>query len=137
MLAALVILKATGTGGFRYWLLVAVGFPGLIVILVVAEKWIEWLVHPFRWLGDISYSTYLLHFPLVLVVMLLGLSHYAFSQIFFVTFLAILIALSLASFHFFEHTTQQFLRRKLLLKRVTRDTQDQGSGAVAAAPHPS
>jgi peptidoglycan/LPS O-acetylase OafA/YrhL len=129
MLAALVIVKGTGTEGFRDWFLITVAFPGLIVILVVAEKRIEWLVHPFRWLGDISYSTYLLHFPLVLVAMLLGLSRYAPSRIFFVTFLAILIALSLASFHSFEYPMQQFLRRNLLFKRVTRDTQDEGSGA--------
>jgi peptidoglycan/LPS O-acetylase OafA/YrhL len=48
-----------------------------------------------------------------LLAMLLGLSHYAPSRIFFVTFLAVLIALSLASFHCFEYPMQQFLRRSL------------------------
>jgi peptidoglycan/LPS O-acetylase OafA/YrhL len=37
--------------------------------------------HPLRWLGHISYSTYL-HVPLMLVAMLLGLSHYAPGRIF-------------------------------------------------------
>jgi peptidoglycan/LPS O-acetylase OafA/YrhL len=117
MLVALVILKETGAAGFRNWFLI-------------------W-VHPFRWLGHISYSTYLLHVPLMLVAVLLGLSHYAPSRIFFVTFMAVLIALSLASFHFLEYPAQQFLRRKLLFKRVARGGLDEGSGIVTTAPHPS
>jgi peptidoglycan/LPS O-acetylase OafA/YrhL len=132
MLAALVILKGSHAAGFRDWFLITVAFPGLIVILAVTEQRIERLVHPFRWLGHISYSTYLLHVPLMLVAMLLGLSHYAPSRIFFVTFMAILIALSLASFHSFEYPAQQFLRRKLLSKRVARDSQDEGFSVVAS-----
>jgi hypothetical protein len=46
------------------------------------------------------------------------------------------IALSLASFHSFECSAQQFLRRKLF-KHVTRDSQDEGPGVVATAPHRS
>jgi peptidoglycan/LPS O-acetylase OafA/YrhL len=132
MLAAAVILKGTHAAGFRDWFLITVAFPGLIVILAVVEKRIEWLVHPFRWLGHISYSTYLLHVPLILVAVLLGLSHYASGRIFFVTFMVILLAVSLTSFHYFEYPAQQFLRRKLLSKRVAKDSQDADSTVVAA-----
>jgi peptidoglycan/LPS O-acetylase OafA/YrhL len=117
VIAALIILKGSGARGYVGWFLMVFAFPGLIVTLACAEHRIERWVHPFRWLGNVSYSTYLLHFPLIFLVMLLGIAHPT-SRWFFLAFMVALIALSLASFHWFEFPIQRYLRSKLLSRRA-------------------
>jgi peptidoglycan/LPS O-acetylase OafA/YrhL len=116
-IAALVILKGSGARGYVGWFLMVFAFPGLIVTLACAEHRIGRWVHPFRWLGNVSYSTYLLHFPLIFLIMLLGIAHPT-SRWFFLAFMAALIALSFASFHWFEFPIQRYLRTKLLSRRA-------------------
>jgi peptidoglycan/LPS O-acetylase OafA/YrhL len=118
--AALVILKGSGARGYAGWFLMVFAFPGLIVTLACAEGRIERWVHPFRWLGNVSYSTYLLHFPLIFLIMLLGIAHPS-SRWFFLAFMIVLISISLASFRWFEFPAQQYLRSKLLSKRNARE----------------
>lgn len=113
----LIIMKGTGSRGYLGWFLMVFAFPGLIVILVCAEDRIERYVHPFRWIGNISYSTYLLHAPIFFCAILLGLASYRTSPLFLIAMLAVVIAASLASFHFFELPAQHFLRRTLLTVR--------------------
>jgi peptidoglycan/LPS O-acetylase OafA/YrhL len=66
-------------------------------------------------LGDISYSTYMLHFPLQLLVVLmalrLGLAPAFFMQGWvMLAFLALLIALAALSYRYFEKPMQDVLR---------------------------
>jgi peptidoglycan/LPS O-acetylase OafA/YrhL len=74
--------------------------------------------HRFRrlaFLGDISYSTYMLHFPLQLFVVLLAL-RYGLAPAFFMqgwvilAFLALLIVLAALSYRYFERPMQDLLR---------------------------
>jgi len=68
------------------------------------------------WLGDISYSTYLLHFPLQLVCIMLvdaaGVGRAIFySPWVFLAFFSVLVALAWLSYHAFERPAQDALRR--------------------------
>ena len=87
------------------------------------------------WLGDISYSTYLLHFPLqiafVLVVDAAGLSRGVFySSSVFVIYFVTLILLGLGSFHWLERPLQRQLRR------LARHSRRLGVRATTSQPTP-
>jgi peptidoglycan/LPS O-acetylase OafA/YrhL len=76
-------------------------------------------------LGDISYSTYLLHFPLQMVFLLavagLGWPVTTFSSpLTLLAFFLVLIPLSLWSHYRFERPLQSFLRKKLLPARAPK-----------------
>lgn len=72
------------------------------------------------WIGDISYSVYLIHFPLQLMVMLVmksltwpeRVAIFA-SPLTFVAFLAVAIWLARLSFIYFEMPLREVIRRKL------------------------
>lgn len=94
-------------------------FPLTILWLALAESRHAGLGRHWAWLGDLSYSSYLLHFPLQMLVMalvmLLPVTRAIFySPIVFLLFFAVLIALSLASHRWFEVPVQRALRTRLL-----------------------
>lgn len=72
------------------------------------------------WIGDISYSIYLIHFPLQVAVMLV-VGHFAWtdrvaifaSPLTFLAFLAVAIGLARLSFVYFEMPAREWLRHKL------------------------
>ncbi|MDC7677644.1 acyltransferase family protein [Asticcacaulis machinosus] len=74
---------------------------------------------PFVWLGDISYSTYLIHFPLQLLIMI-GLNGLTpatkaaviASPAFFMAFFAVLIGVSIISYGQFEMKARLWLLRR-------------------------
>jgi peptidoglycan/LPS O-acetylase OafA/YrhL len=95
---------------------VMVLFPLSILALALAESFRPQLGRGLAWLGDISYSSYLLHFPLQLAwgiaVPLLGLSSAIYrSPWTLALFFAMLLPLSLASYRWFERPMQDRLRR--------------------------
>jgi peptidoglycan/LPS O-acetylase OafA/YrhL len=72
----------------------------------------------FCFLGDASYSIYLLHFPLQLCI-ILGVAAFGISlnyndPVVFLSFFALLLICSLITFHWFEKPLQHYIRAKML-----------------------
>lgn len=94
-------------------------FPLTILTLVLIEHRVGPIGKRFSFLGDISYSSYLLHFPLQLLVVVLAtqfsIDHAMYySTLVMALFFFVLLLLSLASHHYFEISTQRFLRKRLI-----------------------
>ncbi len=94
-------------------------FPTTVLAIALIESRVSLPFEKLAWLGDISYSSYLLHFPLQLVIanlVLLGWlsSDTAQGEVVFAVFFAVLIALSLVSFRWFERPMQDAIRRSYI-----------------------
>lgn len=79
-------------------------------------------IKSWAWIGDLTYSSYLLHFPLQLICVIFASSTYLNSNFylkrwFFISFLAILIPISYLTFLKFEKPVQAFLRKRLKHRR--------------------
>jgi peptidoglycan/LPS O-acetylase OafA/YrhL len=91
-------------------------FPATILSLALAEHFYGGIGKRLSWIGDISYSSYLLHFPLALVFALI-VCHFGWQETFvrtngfFVLYLCCLVPLCLASHKFFEMPLQKRLRK--------------------------
>jgi len=93
-------------------------FAGIIVFIALAERRFPGLRTGLSRLGDISYSVYLLHFPLQLVFVLVNLGFGGDSAVFnrgwtLVLFMATLIPLGFLSYRYFELPALRFLRARL------------------------
>lgn len=91
-------------------------FPMTIMSLALIETKRGTLGKRLSLIGDISYSSYLLHFPLILTMVLvtaeLGIEQELFySPWFMILFFLILVLLCLASHRYFEVPMQRYLRR--------------------------
>jgi peptidoglycan/LPS O-acetylase OafA/YrhL len=94
-------------------------FPLTIFILASWEISVSFPVKTSRLIGSISYSAYLLHFPLqlciVIIVTHLGIGRWVFySSTSLTCMFAVLIPLSLLAHRYFERPAQAILRTKLL-----------------------
>lgn len=90
-------------------------FPMTILSLVLFETKNQGAGKKLAHLGDISYSTYLLHFPLQLIFLNIWLIFalnpaWFYSASFIATFFVVLIAVSFLSYHYFEMPMQKYLR---------------------------
>lgn len=90
-------------------------FPATIVLLALWETRRGTLGRRFSFLGEISYSSYLLHFPLQLMFIIMAI-HWGWPKslfanpITFFSFLAVVIALSITCHRRFEKPLQNWLR---------------------------
>lgn len=94
-------------------------FPLSILSLCCLEKSKFLKLQKLNILGNLSYSIYLIHFPLQLlfynIVCFLNISNQLFYNfLFMISFFAILIVLSHLSFKYFEMPLQKIIRSKLL-----------------------
>lgn len=95
-------------------------FPVLVALAVMFDEPLRPLSSRLEWLGNISYSSYLLHFPLQLTIVtaaaMAGLSVDYLSPLTLTAFMVVLIALSLCCYHWFERPALDALRRHLLAR---------------------
>lgn len=91
-----------------------IAFPALVIGLSLADARLRPVTQRLHWLGDISYSSYLIHFPLQLVlvsvVAVTGATIDFSSPWTLASFFAILILLSLVSFHWLERPAMRWIR---------------------------
>jgi len=122
------VMVALRLFGQRLWELLV--FPGTIVALALAERRYRLSFKWFEWLGNISYSTYLLHFPLQMIFALIAIylgngPEFFLRKDVFIGFFLVLIALSLASYNYFELPAQAFLRNWFPKKSLKTKLMDQ------------
>ena len=94
-------------------------FPALVlVILNTSPLAALFSLRPLAYLGEISYSMYMIHFPLQIVLATVnelgGLRLSPGSLSFFLFYAAVTLVLSAASFHLFERRAQAAIRRTIL-----------------------
>src|SRR5580658_4497156 len=99
-------------------------FPAAVLVLASLQNLRHNLGRSCRIIGDITYSTYLLHFPLQLLI-IYAASIFEFSipyqsPFVLVLFLATLLAISIPTYYLFERSAQSFFRKFLLSKRLSR-----------------
>ena len=117
----------------EYWLLtrgivsLIFLFPITITSLVVAETRFPSIPKQAGWIGNLTYSSYLLHFPLQLTFVLLVFG-FGYDEAVFrstpalIGFLLVLATLSLLTYHHIERPLQDFLRAKLLSSSLGEST---------------
>lgn len=109
--------------------IMGIAFPASVMFIASLSYLNPDLMKPYAAIGDLSYSSYLLHFPLqivfVIVVDHLGYAREIFySPWMLVLFMTFLIPLSLASHRLFEVPVQQALR----LRFRAKSDAEQGAG---------
>jgi peptidoglycan/LPS O-acetylase OafA/YrhL len=98
------------------YFLMGVAFPALVMLLAAISCAFPTFLKPFAAIGDISYSSYLLHFPLQ-ILFALAVDHFGgprsvfYSPWMLALFMAVLIPASYACHRFFEMPLQNSLRQ--------------------------
>jgi peptidoglycan/LPS O-acetylase OafA/YrhL len=117
-LAELCTASCTTAGLARAKALWVTGFllPSTILVLAVSETLGLSGWKRTAWLGEISYASYLLHFPLQLVFFMLFTEvqpgrEIFYSPVLWLGYFALLIAISLLAHRHFERPTQRWIRR--------------------------
>lgn len=106
------------------WCLKIAVFPSTIIFLAISEQRLRPITSRLSWIGDITYSSYLIHFPMQLCLILLsagGFLSLSFeSPVTLLAYLALLVILSFATFHYFEKPMQDLIRRNADTQNVNR-----------------
>jgi peptidoglycan/LPS O-acetylase OafA/YrhL len=112
---ALVLLLLSFIGNFKIFIFC----PSLLLLFLTIEPYVEkfFFKNLFKILGSLTYSIYLLHFPLQLLVILifnifLFSSNIFMSKYFFFTFFFVLLVISYFSYKFFEYPLNKFIKLK-------------------------
>ncbi|OLF55486.1 acyltransferase family protein [Pseudomonas chlororaphis] len=92
-------------------------FPLTVAAIAACHRWLEPFARRLAWLGDISYASYLLHFPLQIVAALLADKFFPGRAVFYhpwslLLFFSVLIVASLLCHLWFERPLQRWLRQR-------------------------
>jgi peptidoglycan/LPS O-acetylase OafA/YrhL len=100
----------------RKFFITGVLFPAIIYTFALIDTQSSKIGSRISFIGNMSYSSYLLHFPLqIAFVLLLGNDLLLYSlPATFLVFFFVLVVLSLASYKYFEAPVQNVIRRKFL-----------------------
>lgn len=117
---AVVHVLASRAGAVSSTIQLAVIFAGLTLLTAYVEQWgvVQRVFRRVRLFGDLTYSTYLWHVPLqILILICLDLFEagraVAGQPLFFVLYFLTLYAASAASFHRIEKPARAYVRRRL------------------------
>ena len=91
-----------------------VGIPAVLLVLSLCEHRVKPIAPYLGWLGHTSYSSYLLHFPVMLTLVTIGLRLDPYSHVHLIAYLIGVVLLSLACFRYFERPLQMQLRNLAL-----------------------
>ncbi|QND70466.1 acyltransferase family protein [Tardiphaga robiniae] len=120
--------------GVRTAVLGSLAYPSVVLLLAILQTRDQG--RKFRLIGDITYSVYLLHFPIQLYVMLIlslvGLHLDFYSPFAWLGFFTLLIVISVLSYEYFERPAQRYLRRALIGKR--RQMEDRAANPTMPRP---
>lgn len=119
-------------------IVVAVLFPLSIFTLALMETRRGYLGRRLAMVGNLTYSSYLLHFPLQLVFFTLLMQNgvsptFFYGEVSMLVFFAILIPLCLLSYHYFETPAQRFLRNAML-RSAAKTEAKKDNNTLAVAP---
>lgn len=100
-------------------LLIAV--PGLLALLAQDWKGLDRWQQPIQFAGNLTYSSYLLHFPLQLLLAIAvaagGIVPVMTSPLFLAAYIGVTLVAAATSYRWFELPAQQWLRRRTLKRR--------------------
>ncbi len=124
--AGLVVVQRGTPFPFSLLLLFGGVFPLLVLTLALVQDCRHGLGKRYRLVGDITYATYLLHFPLQLLIIGCATAlapgiDYRSPQFFF-AFFAALIGISIVVYRRFELPAQRYLRRRFDAPSGVRQT---------------
>ena len=117
-LLTMVILRYSQLSSIEIKILIIVFlFPTILLASTIYEIKNKKVSLFFNFLGNISYSTYLLHFP-VQIIILSFLKHLKIqidfgSQQFFLSYIFFIILLSSLSYIFYENKIKIYIRKKI------------------------
>jgi peptidoglycan/LPS O-acetylase OafA/YrhL len=112
-----------GYGILRSWVVVYIFafFPAFVFLVVKIKALSKFFsIKPFVYLGNLSYSIYLLHYPVQLIIktfdeyIVLNINYS--SKIFFFIFIIIVITISHFAHYYFEKPMQNYIRKKYKAK---------------------
>lgn len=96
-------------------------FPATVLTLALNESALKSICKKIAIIGDISYSTYLIHFPIQISVVIFALKYNYpinyYSPYLIISFFAVLILISIVSHFFFERPAQRLIRSALIDNR--------------------
>ena len=104
------------------WMILVL-FPLAILSLALLETLRGTLGKRIASIGDLTYASYLLHFPLQLITMGIVLTFSLDRSLFYspvalLTFMGVLVLLSFACYHYFELPAQKSLRKRFLPRKT-------------------
>jgi peptidoglycan/LPS O-acetylase OafA/YrhL len=112
-IALATLFAITGRNQFRIIMFLCI--PSILFAAAALDLNIRAVPRRLRWIGDITYATYLIHFPIIITYLIVANARglpYALPDRgwFLVLYIGVVITVSLPIFHYFEIPVQDRLR---------------------------